>query len=392
MTRFLLLAALLLPVAASAQTYNFDSYLPSEAGDFDTVEARQAAYGDGHGVAVDKDGKIWLTPFFATDSVKVDDIDGEYYSTRVIYVFNADGTEASISPIKFLDYAGGARDTLGGFVIRNSDGNLAWEGKSNRGLRASADGESIYASSFDFIHRIDATTGAGLARLRIEEYCSATQVAVDNDGRVYTESVCPGSPINMYDEDLNFLSTVVDESNNFSRSIQVSPDGLTLFETDFENPFTIVHTRPNTLTTTFDSVGVTFRGMRTESTDYHPITGNLWVSSGNPLNGINDNPEVVTTWEQQTWYEFRPEDLFDGDGNVVPDPVPVGSFTMQVDFGAGTTDGARPRGLDFSPDGNTAYVRNVREQRRRCWLPASLPEAGRRPHCDRGQPSARRRS
>jgi len=358
MTRFLLLAALLLPVAASAQTYNFDKYLPDVAGDFDTAADRQSYYGDGHGVAVDNDGKIWLTPYFASDSVQVTDLSDEWKSTRVIYVFNADGTEAAMSPIKFLDYPDSSRDTLGGFVIRDAtSGDKKWEGKSNRGLRASVDGETIYASSFDFIHAIDAATGDGLAKIRIEEYCSATQVATDTDGRVYTNSVCPGAPINIYDKDLNFLSTAVAASSDFSRSIQVSPDGLTLFETDFENPYTIVHTRPNTLTTSFDSVGVTFRGMRVESTDYHPTTGNLWVSSGNPLNKANENDDIVTTWETQTWYEFRPEDLFDGDGNVIADPVPVGSFKMQVDFvDLENGRGARPRGLDFSLDGNTAYI------------------------------------
>lgn len=371
MYRLLLFALALSMAAATATaqngTYVFQGTFPDPAIETD---------GNGmHGVAVDPDGKVWFESFGATDSVLVpafedddpDERDG-YRDVRVIYVYNADGTPASFNPIKFVEYADGTTpsDTLGGFI--NGDG--VWEGRSNRGLRADADG-NIIASNFNTLFKLDYQTGQGLARADFPDYCALTQAGVDALGNVYVAPVCPGPPIRELDSDLNGLSNVADASSNFSRSVTVAPDGLTVYETDYENTYTIVHQRSDAFSA-FDSVGVAFRGMRTESGAIHPVTGNLWVSSGNPLNLPNQDPEVASAWNSNTWYEFAPGDVNDVDGSETPlDSLVWGGCEDFIDdeatpeydgLCAATIEGVlapitgRPRGIAFSQDGMRAYV------------------------------------
>lgn len=349
MQRLLLLAiAILLPASVAAQNWMFDSAFPPDPA---------LQFSSGHGVAVDPDGKVWVQYFSATDSVQVPEFVANdpagrngYRDVRVIYVFNADGTEAGISPVKFIDLPGGARDTLGGFLRRDTNNDLVWEGKSNRGLRADPTGTilggDVLVSSFDFLYRLDYTTGAGVAKNRFDDYCALTQATADELGNVYVSPVCPGPPIrSLNGADLSFQENVADASSNFSRSITVAPDGLTLYETAYENTYTIIHTRADEFSP-WDSTGVTGRGMRTESATFHPVSGNLWMSSGNVLNLPNQDPTVATSWDVSTWYEFTMSDLM---MNEVPTPLD----SIKWNSPAGD---ARPRGLAFSPDGMTAYI------------------------------------
>lgn len=344
--RKLLLPLLFLALAASpasAQTWEFAGIFPP-----DTLETD----GNGmHGVAVDPDGKVWLQTFGATDSVQVAELDNAFVPVRVLYIFNPDGTEADFSPLKFIEYADGTTptDTLGGYVRRDDAGEQVWEGRSGRGLRAGPDG-NILVSQFATVFKLDYETGEGLARVDVDDYCALGQVGVDNSGNVYTVPVCPGPPIRIYDADLNFLGNVSDAASNFSRGITVSPDGLTVYETDFENTYTIIHERDNVFAE-FDSMRVAFRGMRVESAEFHPTTGNLWVSSGNPLNLPNQDDEADRTWLSNTWYEFAPDDL--------TTPLDSLRWAECENFDAGGVcqdTPARPRGIAFTQDGEVAYV------------------------------------
>ncbi|MEO0743350.1 MAG: T9SS type A sorting domain-containing protein [Bacteroidota bacterium] len=363
----LILSALILGLTAStafAQSYVFQGNFPDPIVELGGL--------GGHGVAVDPDGKFWFEGFGATDSVQVAALGNEFFPVRVIYVYNADGTPASFNPVKFVDYADGVtpRDTLGGFVTRDGDGNLAWEGRSNRGLRADRDG-NILASNFNTLFKLDYQTGEGLARADFPDYCSLTQAASDDNGSVYVMGVCPFTvPIRELDSNLNFIANVAAESSNFSRSVTASANGLWVYETDYENTYTILHNRADEFSP-FDSVGVAFRGMRTESGAVHPVTGNLWFSSGNSLNNPNQDPEVTTFWNANTWYEFAPSDVHDLDGMETPlDSLVWGGCTNFFDDEAtpqydglceDTNDPSgrikgRPRGIAFSPDGMRAYV------------------------------------
>lgn len=358
MRRLLLLAVVvLLPASVAAQNWMFDTNFPTST---DVPEAALNGLPYGHGIAVDPDGKIWFTYYYASDSVQVPelmagDARNGYRDVRVAYVFNSDGSTAAINPVKYLDFPGGDRDTLGGYLRRDTAGAFVWEGNSSRGLRADPTGMSVggdvLASMFNFIYRIDYQTGAGVAKNRFENFCAGTQATSDELGNVYYAPVCPGQPIvSLAGSDLSFQENVTDASNNFSRGIQVSKDGLTLFESDYENTFTIIHQRADEFSP-WDSVGVTLRGMRVESMAIQPGTEWVWASSGSPNNPPNQDPTVATSWDTQSWYAFDMADLL---ANEVPTPLDSIKWNNPQNISA--TDAPRPRGLAFTPDGGTAYI------------------------------------
>lgn len=324
-----------------------------------------------HGIAVDPDGQVYIQPFAATTTVSAPAGD---VSSRQIFIYEADGTPADT--LTFLTNEDGTPgDTLGGFTFRDGSGALDWEGKSGRGLATGEDG-NIFVSQFNFLYELDYQTNRVLNQVELPSSLPSsalTAPSIANDGTIYVRAVFPGESVMAFSDDFTPLGNVV-ETSNFARTILVSPDGNTLFLTDYENPFTIVYQRPDEFSA-FDSLGVTMRGMRVESVAINPATGNYWFSSGNATdNPLNQDPEATRTWYSHTWYAFDPDELVTG-GATNENPAPADSLTWyECEFpdedDAGTTDRderflchnegsplpGKPRGIAFSPDGDTAYV------------------------------------
>lgn len=349
-TLLLTLVVLCLPAVAMAQ-WEFQNVYPTQ---------EELQFSSAHGIAVDPDGKVWVQYFGATDSVQVEaftDSDPEgrdgYRDVRVLYVFNPDGSEADISPIRFIDFEGGERDTLGGFLNAG-----VWEGKSGRGLDTDADG-NILVSQFDFLYKLDYETGAGLAKNRFEDYCSLAAPAADGLGNVYVASVCNGdaAPMRILDADLNVVENAIDVTIGFSRSFAVSPDGNRIYWGGYTNNVVVLYERPDEFSA-YDSVGVVIPGMDSESLAFNPATGNLWVASGSTNDLPNDYPGFETNWLSNTWYEFDPASLA---VNTIPQPLNQLTWWECETFDAigacqEELSGGRPRGIAFTPDGAGAYV------------------------------------
>lgn len=341
--KHLLLTALAVALVFVVQTSNAQEEWQS-TGVFWPAELELNQNGNGgHGLAVDPDGKIWFHFFSATDSVQVPELGDTWQPVRVLYAYNPDGSAALFSPIKFLG-PNCDSDTLGGEFVGG-----AWSGKSGRGLSADQNG-NILVSEFDRLYRINYQTGECMNKAFPFEDLVGTanttlaRVSADNSGKVYAGRVFPGGPIRVLNEDLTSAGeNVTDLQSQFSRSHQVNPGGDRFYETDYENTYTIIHEKPDEFSP-WDSVDVAFRGMRSESSSFNPATGHIWVSSGNPLNLVNEDPTVVTNWVSQSWYSFDPADL----------TTPLAFFTWDNSLAADDT--GRPRGLGFSPDGMTAYV------------------------------------
>lgn len=359
----LLIAALLLfPATASAQ-WNFSSVFPP-----DTLETNGNGF---HGVAVDDDGTVFLQTFnTARDTIQYR---GANRAVIGIQIFNPDGTEVDASPLLFIDYADGVtpRDTLGLFTVINSSGQPAADTRTGRGLRYCAAENAVYISQFDTIFKINADTYQGLAKIKpFGAGVSLGAVGVDANCNVTVQSVSAGSRnIIQFDPDLQSQIGVVGKASDFTRTVFASPDGNTVLETAFENPFAVVYRRADEFSA-YDSLGVTLAGMRIESAEVNPSTGYWWFSAGNPLNKPNqyfevdsatgDTTRFQTSWSTGTYYAFRPQDLFDTNGNPVLIPTPVDSLVYNdpgsVPNGGDGVGVGRPRGIAFTADGNTAYV------------------------------------
>ena len=299
-----------------------------------------------HGVAVDPDGKVWVQPFSATDSVQVPKMDNEWQGTRVIYVFNADGTVSDLSPIKFVSSGDGAiDDTLGGFWTGS-----AWEGRSGRGISTDMDG-NILVSQWKTLYKLDYKTGLALAKNRFDNFCSLDEAAASKDN-VFVAAVCPGQPIIMLDpDDLSVVGNAVDAVYGFSRDFAVSADGHRIFWAGYTERAVIEYARPDEFSS-YDSVGVVIPGVSAESFGFDPA-GRLWVGAGSANDAANidaDGNPVATSWSIQTHYAFNIDDL-------AVDMIPTALDSIKWDLTNDASGGeGRPRGIAFAPDGNTAYI------------------------------------
>lgn len=335
-----LLGLLLIPAMAGAQNWvNDDTFGPAaESGD---------AFAEVHGVAVDAEGKIWIQPFGATETVVASrDLGGDgipdTLTTRAIYVYNADGTPASFSPLTIITYADAstAPDTLG--RVWTGD---AYEGYSGRGIEADVNGD-IIISQFNRVYKVDHTTGQGLAKVDPTAGCSLGEASSDAAGNIYVGCVVAAdSPIYKYDSNLENEEVLVTLTGSFSRDLQVSADGNTIWWAGYTLGSVLKYTRPDEFSGFSATPDTVLRGIRSEVFDIHPVTGYLWVGSGS----LNDVPGAP--YQPQTWYAFDTADI----GTENEAPIDSINWVAGADIAAGF-DNARPRGLDFSADGKTAYI------------------------------------
>jgi len=304
---------------------------------------------DGHGIAVDADGKIWFQSYYATgDSVVVNDLDGGKYPVRAIHVYNPDGTPADISPVIFYD-DGVKADTIGGEMgISSTTGAKIWTGNSGRGMVADADG-NIIVGYWDYMYRFT-PDGAGTGWVDTNQPNGTIKPSVATEtGHIFMGNVYPGAPILEYDSDFNFIGNAIDATKGYSRSFEVSPDGNKIYWGGYTNRDVILYERADEFSP-FDSMGVIIPGMSAESFAWQPVTGYLWVSAGSPSDAPNLGHGVgVTSWLSQTWYGFDPADL-------AVDTVPVPKAFLTWHIGDGEHADGRPRGQAFSNDGQMSYV------------------------------------
>ncbi|NUM69900.1 MAG: T9SS type A sorting domain-containing protein [Ignavibacteriaceae bacterium] len=280
---------------------------------------------DIHGVAVDLYGRVWVQPFYNVDSIVTPN--GTVF-VKPLYVFNGDGTQAPFSPIKIVT-VGGVPDTL-----KNA----------GRGLRSDKDG-NIYASYFDAVYKIDFKTGAGIAKVQPTVGQSLTAVAVDDNGNMFTAHVVPGTgkPLKIYDAQFNVLGNALDSTVGFSRAFHVSADGNTIYWAGYTNHCVLQYNRPDEFSpfTLQDTVA---KGFDSESFGWNRKYGRLWLSSGSTNDKPNRYPGVNTYLDVATWYAWN---------------TATGDLTdsLKWSFYPGIDSlSQRPRGIEFTPSGDTAYV------------------------------------
>jgi len=326
--------------------------------------AGDTLFGNGlHGLAVDPDGKVWVQHYYAIardsilipnfmndkDTTVVDSVVAKYAAVRVIYVFNKDGSQASFSPIKFLSLPGGKVDTIGGASYKVK-GRLVWGPSSPNqgvGLRSTWDG-NILAVCYNVIYRINYKTGAGEMKTIVPSNGSCVAPGVDQDGNIFINRVVAGGlPIFAFDKTGAFLQNARDTLVGYSRATLTSKDGNDIYYAPYDK-CTIIRYRNTSgsgILGPWDKADSVLKGFACESMCWNPKTGMLWASSGSYLNFPNTYLGATTSYDTAAWYAYN---------------ATTGQLTgekLNWVFGAPTAkDGERPRGIAFSPGGDTAYV------------------------------------
>lgn len=328
-----MLAGVMLLASAAQAQWKFVKVFPDSSFLGKPIVADANLSGN-HGLAIDPDGKIWVTFYEATDSVQYRA--GRFGLIRMIYCFTPNGQQTSFSPIKFLNF-GGVIDTVGGNTLANG----TWSVNTNRGLNVDHEG-NILASNFDRVLRINYKTGEGINKVNVGNGGSITAAAADANGNVYASRVSAGNqPLKIYDKDFNYIGNVVDSLRGFARTLAVTQNGLTVYWAGFSNHAIYKYTRPDEFSR-FGKPDTVLKGMQVESMQWHPKTGHLWVSSGSGNNKPNQFPGLKTNWLSHTWYAY------DTATKTVVDSISW--------FAVEDSLNRRPRAIAFSADGNTAYV------------------------------------
>ena len=276
--------------------------------------------GGTHGIAVDPDGKVWVSSYFkdikwvtGTDTIP----------TAGILVFNPDGTQASFSPITVVT-------TGGGFVVDTLKGNC-------RGMGTDEVGNILYCQSGSTkIFKIDYKTGEGIAKGEPFDYVlsSLTAPSTDAAGNIFVGPVVGGgsTAIVRLGADLQYIDNAVVGPPDIARTFEVSADGNSIYWSPFTGSQRIhVYNRADEFAS-FELKDSMMIGSSIESSAWNPATGLLWVS--NDARGAN--------YSHLTWYgiDVATKEIKD----ILKWVQDVEDLTEY------------PRGLDFSPDGMTAYI------------------------------------
>ncbi len=322
---------LLLPATVVAQWQSVRAYSP-----FKSPWKPDNLWGS-HGVAVDPEGKIWMAPFDATDTVTIGS--GINARRREIFVFYPDGRKAPFSPVKII---------LGD--------SLNWN-MSGRGITTDHKGNILY-SSFHRIFRIDYKTGVGINKIEgVFPGAAITAAGVDSAGNIFVSRVVGGGhPVKIYGSDFSFIGNALDSTRSISRALAVSGDGTTMYLPNIYrgggSPNGVYVFR-NALGPGFGAytvVDTIFKGAQCEAIGWQPRKGAkplLWVAAGSM-----ENPPTAP-WTESTFYAY----------NTVTKRV-VDSLKWGVTFPDNPTfddtvrnvQRRRARGIAFTSTGDTAYV------------------------------------
>lgn len=305
-----------------------------------------------HGLAVDPEGKVWVHQYYAftRDSVLVpiSTRPSKHEYVRCIYVYNRDGSPASFSPIKFIT-VDGVVDTVGGFTD-TSVSPAVWRVQQGVGLRTDGDG-NIMVTQRSFVYRLNYKTGEGMAKIRFSPVNNAgiaVGVATQADNKWFIGTVLPGNPIQEYDKDFNYLGNVVDASVGYSRTMEVSPDGNTVYWTGYSNNAVYVYARASEFDAWQAVPDTVLKGFACESVTWHPTNGLLYFAAGSWLTPANKFPGAETNYRTASWYGVDVTDW------TIKDQIDW-TFTPKAKTFADSSN-ERPRALAFSVTGDTCYL------------------------------------
>ncbi|MCF7809258.1 MAG: T9SS type A sorting domain-containing protein, partial [Candidatus Marinimicrobia bacterium] len=204
------------------------------------------------------------------------------------------------------------------------------------GLETDPDGNVCYSSYWE-VFKLNATTGEGMMHVLPEDSSTLTKVAFTDAGEMIVSFVLPGNGINIYDADWALISKAIpgESTNAYARTVEVAPDGSALYYCEFTGGNGLVRFNSDSdIYGDFTSSSDTLTpGFAVESANWDPTGTYLWAG----------HTAGSGAWSAAAHYAFDPANNFAiVDSMVLP--------ASEVDLGI------KPRGIDFAPDGNTAYV------------------------------------
>jgi hypothetical protein len=290
-----LILFLFIPVIASAQSWQFQGVFPDSATWQNTA----------HGLAVDNDGKVWVAPYNSQFPVIIGE---DTVRRNQLFVFNEDGSPAAFSPINQV--------TVGDSTLyfapisglnRDQDGNII---VSMHGRRWPYTGAS-WLSDKAFIFRLNSATGelmdfAEHTYMRTETAAQAPNRAAvitegDEAGYMIVSFVWDASPMIIIGPDLGFVAEVTSERPGFARTLEVSPDGKTIYSAGFTVGYMPLYYSEDGVFGEYEMLeDTTFAaGMQTGTVAIDPTDPNiLWVAAA----GGGNDPTALPPWDSRKVY------------------------------------------------------------------------------------------
>jgi hypothetical protein len=292
--------------------------------------------GSNNTIAIDPAGKIWMVPYTGDyDSIQVL---GVYKKTWKFYVYNADGTlSTTYGPVLTF---GATTDTL-------------FTAASGYGMTTDHSGNIVVVKGSTTIRKINYLTCAQIAKKvnPLAGYTSSLATPMlDNLDEVFINSVAPTTNVGpaALASDFSSVAASVDTGmyGNYARNISVTADGNDVYVHRIGLGTVHYHSSSGTLGT-YTHVDTLWRHLCIESSAWRPGTNQLWVSSGNVTSGMPD----AAPYSGYAWYGFN---MSNPDNPVLVDSILWNGNTGIP--GDSIKNDPRPRGIAFSPNGNTAYV------------------------------------
>lgn len=228
-----------------------------------------------YGLVIDPEGKRWLG-FYAGYSRELELSGGNIIRLCGLRCFLPDGREAAFSPIEFLDFPNGSKDTL----YIGSDYNGA-----ARGLSLDADGNILYTAR-STLYKINYRDGSGMARWYpgMDDKPVRTFVKAAHDdarGHIYLLPYPQQETGWILNENLELLDTALTRTPTLQNAaiVRTTNDSLTqlLVATHANGIGILLYESPDPLNVPFmlsDTIG-----NYTEITDSNTITYLAWPSS-----------------------------------------------------------------------------------------------------------------
>jgi hypothetical protein len=331
---FLLSVLLVLVVSLSfgqAQNYGYWGPFPDTVSTFDYRDVQTRI---NCGIGVDPEGKVWLQTYLG-DS-KIDSIDtggGVYDIVRPIYVFNPDGSQASFSPIYTLTGV----DEFNSPVTDTLFGRSGYGGSINP-----ANGNFLAVWSGGLLWEINYKTGAGVRKTMPAAGIldnSPASVAANAAGEIFLARVLSGGPGQILNPDFTAGTQFAADVPDIGRTIAVSADGNNVYVPRFTGAMqTVIYNSANGSLGPYTFADSILQGWSVETIAFHPTTGYLWVAADRRSDSV-----YHTMYTDNSFYAL----------DVANNYAVVDSFSTAMAFDPATT---YPRGMAFSPTGDTVYV------------------------------------